>query len=164
MAGLKNVKMAACTSILLFFCAWPINAGEFDMPVKPAPGDKCIVCGMFVAQYPDWTGEIIFKDGQVLFFDGCKDLFRYLFDMKKYSPEKARSDISAIFVTQYYDVSFIDAAGACYVADSDVYGPMGRELIALQSASDARIFLKDHRGKQIYRFNEITPELVEGLD
>ncbi|HEX9136436.1 MAG TPA: nitrous oxide reductase accessory protein NosL, partial [Nitrospirota bacterium] len=31
--------------------------------VRPAAGDRCPVCGMFVSKYPDWTAEIVFQDG-----------------------------------------------------------------------------------------------------
>ncbi|MGQ9653410.1 MAG: nitrous oxide reductase accessory protein NosL, partial [Thermodesulfobacteriota bacterium] len=39
-------------------------------PLRPGPKDKCPVCGMFVAKYPDWTAQVLFKDGRSVFFDG----------------------------------------------------------------------------------------------
>lgn len=150
--------------ILVVFCARITVYADDTAPVNPAKNDKCIVCGMFVSKYPDWIGEIIFNDGRVLFFDGCKDLFKYYLNVKKYSRDKDRSDISAIYVTDYYDVSFINAVNAFYVVGSDVYGPMGRELVAVRSESDAEAFLKDHQGKQIIRFNEISNDLIHRLD
>lgn len=160
----KNRFKSLIVLALVLFAGRITVYGNDKIPIKPVPKDKCIVCGMFVAKYPDWTGEIIFNDGDVLFFDGCKDLFKYYFKMKKYSPEKDMSDISAIFVTDYYDVSFIRANDAFYVIGSDVYGPMGKELIALVSEAEAEDFYNDHRGKQILRFDEISLNLIDRLD
>jgi len=58
----------------------------------------------------------------------------------------------------------IDGLKAFYVIGSDVYGPMGRELIPFGSRSDAEEFRKDHQGKAVLEFNGITPDAVKGLD
>jgi nitrous oxide reductase accessory protein NosL len=41
---------------------------------------------------------------------------------------------------------------------------MGHELVPLASEADAQELLEDHRGVRILRFEEVTPELLEGLD
>jgi nitrous oxide reductase accessory protein NosL len=133
-------------------------------PIKPAPRDKCPVCGMFVAKYPDWVAEIIFKDGAYVIFDGAKDMFKYYFNLKRYSPSKELSDIDSIYVTDYYTLTFIDGQKAVYVMGSDVYGPMGRELIPFDKERDAREFMKDHKGKSLFLFSEVTTELIKELD
>ena len=137
---------------------------EQRKPVKPLPKDKCLVCGMFVAKYPDFVAEIIFKDGSYAVFDGVKDMLKYYFALEKYNPKKKRSDIDAIYVTDYYDLTFIDGLRAFYVIGSDVYGPMGRELIPFGGRSDAEEFRKDHQGKAVLEFNGITHDAVKGLD
>ena len=50
-----------------------------------------------------------------------------------------------------------------FVLGSDVLGPMGKEFISFAKEADAREFLKDHKGKSIYRFREVAPELLKGL-
>lgn len=139
------------------------NAKEIG-PLKPSEKDKCPVCGMFVYKYPDWVAEIIFIDGSMAFFDGAKDLFRYYLDLKKYRPGKNKKDIAAVYVTEYYDMKMIDARKSFFVMGSDVYGPMGHELIPMAMEEDARTFMKDHKGKRILRFREITPKQIEKLD
>ena len=47
---------------------------------------------------------------------------------------------------------------------SDVLGPMGHELVPLADAADAAEFVRDHRGKRVLRFGEVTRELTERLD
>ena len=148
---------------LLVFSSILAHAGDTG-PLKPTQEDKCPVCGMFVAKYPDWTAEIIWNDGSVVFFDGAKDLFKYYFAIDQYSPAKTQRDIAAIYVTEYYDLRLIDGLNAYYVIGSDVYGPMGRELIPFESEEDAKEFLKDHDGKMIVRFADVKPDLVKTLD
>ena len=122
------------------------------------------MCGMFVYKYPDWIATVVLNNGAVLFFDGAKDLFKFYFDLQKYLPDLSQGDITGIFVTEYYDVKPIDARKAFYVIGSDVYGPMGRELIPLGSDADARQFMQDHQGKRILKFDKITTAVIEKLD
>lgn len=158
---MKRISIIA--SLLLLLITLPVLAGE-QAPPKPAAADKCMVCGMFVAKYPDWTATIVFKDSTTRFFDGPKDLFTYYFAIKKYDSKKDRADVDAIWVKDYYTLLFIDGGKAFYVIGSDVLGPMGKELIAFKSAADAKAFLKDHGGKMVLQFKEITPEVMKQLE
>lgn len=119
---------------------------------------------MFVSKYPDWTAVVTFRDSSALFFDGAKDLFAYYHNIRKYTPTGNQGSISAIRVKDYYALKPIDARQAKYVIDSDVYGPMGKELVPFEKAADAEAFLKDHRGKRILRFDEITPAILKTLE
>ena len=83
--------------------------------------EKCPVCGMFVAKYPDWVAAIAFSDGLTVFFDGVKDMLKYYFNMGKYAPGKTTADIQAIHVTDYYRLEPINGRQAFYVVGSDVY-------------------------------------------
>ena len=132
--------------------------------LSPAGRDRCPVCGMFVAKYPDWVAQVRFRDQKTVFFDGAKDFFKYYFEVKKYHPARSTDDVAAVYVTDYYTMQPIDAAGAFYVVDSDIYGPMGRELIPFASTTDAETFMRDHRGRQMLPFAAVTPELVNSLD
>lgn len=155
-------RFAIC--IITIILAFTLARAEEPKFVKPSPKDKCPVCGMFVAKYPDWLAQVIFKDGSLAHFDGVKDMFKYLFNLKKYNPSKKTVDVRAIYVTDYYDLSPINGREAFYVIGSDIYGPMGRELIPFQKEADARVFMKDHKGKTLLKFKEVTLEIVKGLD
>lgn len=150
-------------SLLLLLIALPVVAGE-KAPPKPAAADKCMVCGMFVAKYPDWTAVIVFKDSATRYFDGPKDLYTYYFDVKKYEPKRDRTDIVNLWVNDYYTLSLIDGRKAFYVIGSDVFGPMGRELIAFKAEADAKAFLKDHGGRRVLVFKEITAGVMKELE
>ena len=133
-------------------------------PPRPGPKDKCPVCGMFVAKYPDWIGHAELSDGTRLVFDGAKDLFKFVLDPGRWLPARTRGDVKAITVTDYYALAPVDARAAVYVIGSDVFGPMGRELVPFARRADAEEFLRDHHGTRILAFDEITAEVVRGLD
>ena len=67
-------------------------------------------------------------------------------------------------MTDYYTLEPIVAVTAFFVAGSDVYGPMGRELIPFKSEADAAAFMKDHKGRRILTFEQVTPLIIEQLD
>lgn len=131
---------------------------------KAGPGDKCPVCGMFVGKYPDFAAQVQFQDGVTLHFDGAKDMFKYYLNLSRYAPGRKAADITKVFVTNYYDLTMLDGLSAYYVLGSDVYGPMGRELIPFARESEARGFLKDHKGKSLIRFSDVTPQVLKSLD
>ena len=140
------------------------SAKAGGMPVTAAKADKCPVCGMFVAKYPDFLAQIIFTDGTVAFFDGPKDMFKYYFNIKRYTAAKDLSEVAFIYVTDYYSITPVDGRKAWYVAGSDVFGPMGRELIPFVQETDAKEFMKDHHGKKLISFGDVTAAVVNGLD
>lgn len=131
--------------------------GQMQVPTEV----KCPVCGMFVAKYPKWAALII-EDSNTHYFDGVKDMMKfYIFDIDfPYD----RSQISNIEVTDFYTLKAIDAKKAFYVVGSDVFGPMGNELIPFLTKDAAQNFMSDHSGDQVIMFDDITPKLVMGLD
>ena len=150
-------------ALLSFWVAAPATAAE-KAPPAPSAKDKCPVCGMFVAPYPNWVGEIVYKDGGRSYFDGPKDLFTYYFAPEKYGPARKRADIADLHVMDYYSVTAIDGRKAFYVIGSDVRGPMGKELVPFAKKADADGFLKDHHGKKVLRFEELTPATLKSLE
>ena len=160
----KNVGLSYLLTLALSLSLIPGVYGGERKPVKPSPKDKCPVCGMFVAKYPDFLAEIIFKDGSALFFDGTKDMFKCYLDLKKYHPSKKQSDIDSLYVNDYYGLIPVDGAKAFYVVGSDILGPMGRELIPFEKEADAKEFMKDHRGQSILKFGDVTVNILKGLD
>jgi len=150
---MKNRFSAAAlaTGLLVFASVSFAAAAE---PRPPGPGDRCAVCGMFVEKYKPWVATIVFADGAQVFFDGPKDLFRYLLDPEKFKVQDRA--ISEVYVTDYYRVRFIDARTAFFVVGSDVMGPMGGELIPLENRDDAETFSLDHGGQEILEFDNVT--------
>lgn len=156
--------MKIVTCMIALVVALACVRAEAAAPVKPTPKDKCPVCGMFVAKYPDFTTRLQYRDGAVVFFDGSKDLFKYLLNLKKYAPGKSEISIQEITVADYYSLAQINARTAWFVVGSDVYGPMGKELIAFGKEADAQEFRKDHKGKKILRYRDVIQKTVDELD
>ncbi|MEA2098661.1 MAG: nitrous oxide reductase accessory protein NosL [Campylobacterota bacterium] len=125
--------------------------------IKVTKDEKCPICGMFVYKYPRWAGQI-FYDEKHYSFDGVKDLMKYYF------LNEHKKGISKILVTDYYSQKAIDATKSYYVIGSDIYGPMGDELIPFINKDDAKTFYMDHKGKKILLFNDITEKEVYKLD
>ncbi len=157
----RALKPFLFTLILLF--SQTVLSGPVVTP-KPEPTDTCPVCGMFVSKYPDWIATVLYKDGHAHHFDGSKDMFKYLLDMPKWAPGHRAGDIKTIGVTEYYTTQMIDARQAYYVIGSDVYGPMGHELVPLASMEDAQEFMQDHKGVKIMRFDQVVMSLLLKLD
>jgi len=140
-----------------------VSAGE-KKPIEPTPQDKCPVCGMFVARFPDFLAQVIFKDGSYAVFDGAKDMFKYYLDMARYNPAKKESDIDSIYMMDYYTLTPIDGLKAYYIIGSDMYGPMGKELIPFEKEADAQEFMKNHHGKSMVKFGEVTTAMLKEMD
>lgn len=156
-------RLLIIISLILSLAAAAVCQAE-PKPRKPGAADKCPVCGMFVAKYTDFAAQLQFKDGTALFFDGPKDLFKYYLGLASPQTGRKPSDVTAVFVTSYYTLAPIDGRKAYYVTGSDVSGPMGRELIAFVKEAEAREFKKDHKGKAVLRFKEVSPAIVKELD
>ncbi len=128
-------------------------------PPAPGPKDRCAVCGMFVAPFPNWIATIIETDGARRFFDGPKDLFRFLLgEGASVVPD------AEIWVTDYYTTKPLRARDAMYVLGSDVLGPMGAELVPLTSTEAAESFRVDHGGEDPLTFDEIDAAVMRSLE
>jgi nitrous oxide reductase accessory protein NosL len=144
--------------------AYYISNGSMKMSVAHmhVPDNaKCPVCGMFVSKYPKWAASMHIE-GKKYFFDGVKDMMKYyIFDGDFLYDRK---HISQMTVSDYYTLEEIPAKEAFYVLDSDVFGPMGHELIPFKSQKSAETFKLEHNGKAIVKFDDITDKMVMSLD
>ncbi len=147
------IRLAIITILALTLYVTPSFA---EPPTAPGPKDRCGVCGMFVAPYVNWVSVIQFKNNTKTYFDGPKDMFTYIFDLKKYRSDLNENDISDIYVTEYYTTQLKKANEVFFVVGSDVMGPMGNELVPIQGQDKAKTFLRDHGGKKIMHFDGKT--------
>lgn len=117
--------------------------------------DKCQVCGMHMYHYPTWVSRINYAKDETYNFDGMKCMFKFYFNNKE--------GIIDILVQDYYTLKTLNAKEAYFVVGSDVYGPMGHELIPFIDKKSARTFLLEHKGEKVYTFDEITEYMVRSL-
>ncbi|BBO92654.1 nitrous oxide reductase accessory protein NosL [Desulfosarcina ovata] len=159
-------RMVGIGAAVLTVCVFAITAVASQDEPFPVPDSthKCPVCGMVVHRYPDFLASVTYADGHTVYFDGAKDMFKYLFDLDRYDPNRRVEQIRRIRVTEYYDMVPMDAREAFYVVGSDVFGPMGHELIPLRTQADAREFKNDHHGRRILTFQQVKPATISRLD
>lgn len=131
-----------------------IDTKSIQVPQK----SHCPVCGMFVDKFPKWATMMRLKSGKTYYFDGVKDMMKFYFDPKRFHQKKAA--IQEILVSDYYTLKAIDAQKAYYVLGSNIYGPMGEELIPFASKSSAKHFLDEHHGKKIVTFAMIQENFL----
>ena len=118
--------------------------------------DKCPVCGMFVYKYPNLVAMADNGKKKELYFDGVKDMLKYYFAHKK--------DELKLYAQDYYSKKIIELHDAWLVLGSDVYGPMGEEIIPFASKKEAQSFLLDHHGKRIVKLHQLDKTSIEALD
>ncbi len=162
-------KQLQATALYLWEVKRLGDLGEIEGKVVVKEDEKCPVCGMFTYKYPRWAAQIFYKHNDHEHhwsFDGVKDLMKFYFDAQKWGnyPIAKRENITKILVTDYYSQKGIDGTKAFYVIRSDVYGPMGHELIPFEHEDDAKTFKNDHRGRVIIKFEDIKEDEVYKLD
>ena len=143
--------------ITLLLCTVGISA--LAAPPLPGKGDRCAVCGMLVAPFPQWTAVLELNDGRLFYFDGPKDMFVAFFDLPAYIPGVSPEQVAGVYVTEYYSTRLLPANEVIFVAGSDVLGPMGQELIPVAGTEAAETFRRDHKGQKLLRLED--RQLVE---
>jgi len=164
---LKGKKLEAL-SLYLWDIKFKQNNKHTVKSIKLKPKEKCPVCGMFVYKYPKWVAQIIYiknNHEHRLSFDGVKDLMKFYFEPTAWGKfEHIDMKKVDIIVTDYYTQKPINGFNAFYVLRSDVYGPMGNELIPFKNEKDAKVFKTDHNAKSIITFDKITYDGIYQLD
>lgn len=159
----RIIRLVAWMAALLtlVFASPAIAQGKFA-PRQISQGQRCPVCHMSPAHYPQWRAEIIFKDNHMAAFDSPVDLFRFYRHMRKYDPQHTVADIGAIYVTDYQQGGWVDAKHAFFVKGSRVRGPMGGDLPAFAHKMAAQRFITQSGG-QLLLFDEVTSAMLRGL-
>jgi copper chaperone NosL len=120
--------------------------------------DRCPVCGMKVIRYPKFSSAVRLTNQATYYFcsNGCM-LKAWL------HPEiflsSTRQALSLIIVRDYFTGRQLDGENVSWVAGSDVIGPMGPAIVALQDSQAVDAFLKRHGGQKVFRLHELTDDL-----
>ena len=95
-----------------------------------------------------------------MFFEGAKDMFRYLQAPESYTKGAGGITVVGGFVTTYGDGKAIPFEKAWFVIGSDVKGPAGDELVAHKDLAHANAFVIEHGGIRVVRGDEVTPNVL----
>ncbi|RXI45034.1 nitrous oxide reductase [Malaciobacter mytili] len=153
----KNLKPDMLQAVAIYTFN-PAYATDDNKKMQISTDVKCPVCGMFVAKFPKWAAKMSVNE-HTHYFDGTKDMFKFYFNPSKYAHNHKKEQIQEIKVTDYYTLEEIDGKKAYYVIGSNVYGPMGEELIPFKDEKSAKSFKESHYGKKVLKFEEVKESL-----
>lgn len=143
-----NVSLLFTFIVLTGLSAHLYASQESGHPAQDIPADvSCGKCGMMPANYPQWQSQVVFSDGSMTPFDGCKCMFGFMFNMGEYDTAHKAGDIAKVWVKDFNTGEWTEADQATYVVGSDEMGPMGKELIPFAQADAAAEFQKAHGGE-----------------
>lgn len=160
--GLLAAGSAFSTEQTLQATSQPVKAAASSAPQNIADTSSCGKCGMLPAKYPQWHSQIIFTDGSMIPFDGCKCMFGFLLEMAQYDKQHTRADVAAVWVKDFLSGEWLAADSANFVVGSDVMGPMGKELIPFAERLAAVKFQQEHGGS-LELFDKITMATLQPL-
>lgn len=140
-------------------------SGLERLAARAVPTDaRCPVCGMFPARAPRWAAQVIYRDGDVHFFDSPLSLYLFLQDVARYANGRSRADVVVQFVTDTDGSGWIAAQGAYYVHGSSDMGPMrAGNLPAFATLAGAQAFASA-RGGRVVTATQIDDTMLRPLD
>ena len=123
---------------------------------------SCLVRHLKVYKDPQWVAKIELKNGKKVFFSSPKSMFEFYFRPGKWYDVgvKDENDFKDILVTDFETLKPVKAKGAFYIYGTNVSGPAGDDLIAFDSYAAAEKFSKEHNGKRILGFRDVSDALI----
>lgn len=131
------------------------------VPLEISQGTSCSLDGMLLADYPGPKAQIHYAgQAEPDYFCDTVEMFHTVLN-----PEQVRA-VRGVFVQDMGKADWdsprghwIDARHAFYVYGSTRDGSMGPTIASFALEADATKFVAEYGGK-VYRFAEITPEMV----
>lgn len=122
----------------------------------------CLVRHFKVYENPKWVSKIELHNGKKVFFSSPKSMFEFYFYPGKWFDVgvKSEKDFKDILVTDFKTLKPVKAKGAFYIYGANVTSPAGDDLIPFDSYADAEEFSKNHNGKRILSFKEVSDPLI----
>lgn len=133
-----------------------------DGSLHLSAADRCPVCGMYPAKRPKSAAGMVLGDGRCFYFCGNGCLLRTYHRPRQYLDVDVE-DIHRMVVKDYFTGAPLDARDAWWVAGSDVVGPMGPALVALNSEQAVSSFQARHGGKLVFRLNQMDETLWQRI-
>lgn len=145
--------------------AYEPASGLDRFSARPLRSDaRCPVCGMFPARSPRWAAQVIYRDGDVHYFDSPLSLHLFLAEVPRHASGRVRADVAVQYVTDFAGGGWIDAQGAYYVHGSSEAGPMrAGNLPAFATLAAAQAFAAA-RGGRVLTASQIDAAVLRRLD
>ena len=124
--------------------------------------DTCPVCAMRPAKWSKFAAAIELSEQRTYYFcsNGCMiRAWLHPHEFLNAAPEQRLRPV----VQAFFSGRPMDARQVTWVAGSDVMGPMGPAIVALESPEMAEVFRERHGGKQQFTLDEMTDALWEKI-
>jgi hypothetical protein len=129
-----------------------------DGHLQPQAGDTCPVCAMRPAKRPKFAAAIELTDKRTYYFCGNGCMIRAWLHSREIlnaAPEQRLRPV----VQEFFTGRPMDAREVIWVAGSDVMGPMGPAIVALENREMAKAFRERHGGRFEFKLSEMTDAL-----
>ena len=133
-----------------------------DGSLRISASDRCPVCGMYPAKRPKSATGMALGDGRCFYFCGNGCLLR-TYRRSRHYLGVGDDDIQRMVVMDYFTGAPLDAWEALWVSGSDVVGPMGPALVALNSEQAVNSFQARHGGRLVFRLNQMDEALWQRI-
>jgi nitrous oxide reductase accessory protein NosL len=120
--------------------------------------DTCPVCAMRPAKRPKFAAAIELTDERTYYFCGNGCMIRAWLHPRELlgaAPEQRLRPV----VQEFFTGRPMDARQVIWVAGSDLMGPMGPAIVALENREMAKVFRKRHGGKFEFTLSEMSEAL-----
>lgn len=129
-----------------------------DDKMTVSESDRCPVCAMFPARYPNTAAAMTLKNGETFYFCSNSCLLRAWLRPAAYLNRGAEV-IDRLVVQDYFSGRPIDGLTATWVTGSNVIGPMGPAIITLGDAGQLNTFQKRHGGRTVFAIDQLDDDL-----
>ncbi len=147
------VALGGATLACAAACAGGADEAEAQRGSSPSTG-RCALCGMRVTRGAAFSAGATTAAAAPALFDSVKCMFRWL---------GQHADASEPWVTEHLTRSERPARDVFYVVGSDLEGPMGADLVPVDTREHAEQLRESHHGTRVVAFAEVTGELLDGL-
>lgn len=145
----RSFLALSCTAI-----AWVGCTGASDEAAAQTSSARCAGCGMRVTRGDAFSSGATQADGHEVMFDSPKCMFRWL---------GQHPDARDPWCTEHLSRAQRPARELSFVMGTDIDGPMGRDLVPVDTRAHAEELMRSHRGTQILTFAEVTQPIVDQL-
>jgi nitrous oxide reductase accessory protein NosL len=136
------------------FTAAACAGGDDEASAQRPTGGRCALCGMRVTRGSAFASGANEANGHEVLFDSVKCMFRWL---------GQHTDARDPWTTEHLSRSERPARDLFYVLGSDIDGPMGADLVAVDTREHAEQIRTSHHGTQILAFAEVTGSVLDEL-
>ena len=135
---------------------------DADGRMQISETDRCPVCAMPVAEHERFSAAIVLSDGSAYYFCSAGCMLRAWVNPVHYlnrQPVALRRPVAR----DYFTGDFIDGRRALWISGSDVIGPMGPALVAIQSEDDLAVFRRRHGAGTVFSLSALNAGTWETL-